>query len=540
MKHLQGADIVVNTLEALGVETVFGIPGIHNLDIYDALLHSRIRHITARHEQGAGFMADGYARSTGKVGVALVITGPGLTNIMTPMAQALHDSVPLLVISSQIPSSLLEQRSGFLHELRNSTIMARSAAKESRCVMSASDIGRYLLDAHRLALSGRPGPVHVEIPFDILRQPASEDSVGNGSNGAAILPMVAEDGVTQAARALEQAERPILILGGGSCGVGDTLTELAERTGAMVLETCAGKGALDERHPLCLGVRLHYTEVRDAIKHADVVLALGTNFSPTDLWEMPFDIAGTLIQVNTDPGEFLRSGCSGVDIVGDAAVVAPLVLERLHECRASAEETARSVATLKQRTQQTTRTVTGMNEQYDLMLEMLTVLRSELPDDALVCFDMTGPAYVALSEFPAYAPRTFLHPVGFGTLGHALPAAIGAKIANPDRTVCALTGDGGFQFTLPELAVACQEQVPLPIILWNNHGFGEIRRYEDARRPGQRIAVDLENPDFLTLAKAYNIPGISVADGAQLRQALHDALSASHPVLIDVNAEGER
>ena len=539
MKTVRGAELLVKTLESQGVEILFGIPGIHNLDIYDALLNSSIRHITARHEQGAGFMADGYARSSEKTGVALVITGPGLTNIMTPMAQAFHDSIPLVVLSSQLPSAFLGQRSGFLHELQNSTIMARSAAKESRCVTSAADIPRYIQDAFHLAHSGRPGPVHVEIPLDILRQelPMPSDKAAPISPHSLPVP---EEGLMEAIRLLEQASRPVLILGGGACRTGSGIRDLVERLGAVVLETCAGKGTLDERHPLCLGARLHFADVREYILKADVVLALGTNFSPTDLWEMPFDCEGTLIQVNRDPADFLRNGRSGVEIVADVAELVPQLIQALNRPGPSLEAISQTVAALKQKTQQAAAAVTGMGDQYPFMLEMLSILRVELPEDAIVCFDMTGPAYVGLSEFPVYGPRSFLHPVGFGTLGHALPAAIGAKLANPERTVCAFSGDGGFQFTFPELAVACQERVALPIILWNNHGFGEIRRNEESRHPGQRIAVDLENPDFAALAKAYHIPGISVCTASNFRQALTQALPASHPVLIEIHAEGER
>ena len=535
MKKHHGANIVINTLEALGVEMLFGIPGIHNLDIYDALLYSSIRHITARHEQGAGFMADGYARSTGKTGVALVITGPGLTNIMTPMGQAFHDSIPLVVISSQIPSTFLGQRSGFLHELQNSTIMARSVAKESRCIMSTADIERYLFDAFHLAQSGRPGPVHVEIPMDVLQQKVPAFQGVTQQPPLAFQPEP-EDSLSEAVQILKHAGRPVFILGGGASQAGKALTRLAECLGAIILETCAGKGSVDERHPLCLGARLHFPKVRDILKNADVVLVVGTELSPTDFWEMPFKTDGTIIQVDIDPANFPRNGRADLGISGDASHVANQLLQDLEHHQAPLEDVKRTVITIKQDTRRRAAAITGMGtEEYPLMMDILLAIRDMLPEDGILSVDMTGAAYVGLSEFPAYCPRSFLHPVGFGTLGFALPAAIGAKLASPEHVVVVLTGDGGFQFTSPELAVACQEQLAIPIILWNNQGFGEIRRYEERRHPGQRIAVDLQNPDFLKLAEAYNIAGIPVTNASEFRDAFAQALSASQPVIIEIH-----
>lgn len=534
MNMRSGAQIVVKTLETLGVDTLFGIPGIHNLDIYDALLESSIRHVTARHEQGAGFMADGYARSSAKVGVALVITGPGLTNIMTPMAQALHDSIPLVVISSQIPTKFLGQRTGFLHELQNSTMMARSAAKESRCVMSVNDIVLYLSEAFRLAQSGRPGPVHVEIPLDLLRQETSETEKMMTFPQSPELPHPSQKRVEQAVQVLQQATRPAIIVGGGACRAANTLTTLAERLGAVVVETCAGKGIVDERHPLCLGGRLHFPAVKESLNQADAIVAFGTEFSPTDLWTNAFVSQGTLIQVDLDPGNFLRNCRTDLGIVGDVEQIASLLLERFERPAPDMKTIQAEVVRLKTEAGAQLASVLGMGPEIIFMQKILDIVRDILPEDAIFSTDMTSPAYVALSEFPAYFPRTMLHPVGFGTLGYALPAAIGAKLVNPQKVICVLAGDGGFQFTLPELAVACQEQISLPVILWNDGGFGEIRRNEDARHPGQRIGVDHLNPDFQDLAAAYRIPGFLVKTATEFRTALNKALEHPSPTLIEI------
>ncbi|MBD3304810.1 5-guanidino-2-oxopentanoate decarboxylase [candidate division KSB3 bacterium] len=541
MQPTFGAEIVVRTLESLGVEQMFGIPGIHNLDLYDALLESPIRHITARHEQGAGFMADGYARSSGNIGVALVISGPGLTNILTPMAQAFHDSIPLVVMSSQIPSTFLDQRTGFLHELRNSTIMASSVAKESRRVLAADDIEPYLTQAFRLAHTGRPGPVHIEIPFDILHQPGTcsasrQKSASPQESHPPERSGIAQTRIADALNLLHTAQRPVLILGGGATEAGPQITQLAERVNAVVLETCAGKGVVDERHPLCLGTRLHFPKVREYLQQADVILALGTELSPTDLWECPFTTNGSLIQVDHDPANFIRNGRADIGIVGDVKQVALTLLDHLDRGKTGSPDAhTDDLDALKTYPQSLIAEITGIGDDLPLMVDMLNVLRAALPDDAILSTDMTSPAYVGLSEFPAYQPRTFLHPIGYGTLGYALPAAIGAKVAHPERVVCVLAGDGGFQFTLPELAVACQENLAFPLLIWNDQGFGEIRRHEEHRHPGRRIAVDHQPPDFQDLARAYQIPATTVTQAAELNIALHQALEhTTSPFLIEI------
>ncbi|MFZ5945557.1 MAG: thiamine pyrophosphate-binding protein [Bacillota bacterium] len=535
MGQINGGKIVVDTLESLNVESIFGIPGIHNLDIYDALINSKIKHVTARHEQGAGYMADGYARITGKPGIALVITGPGLTNIITPMGQAFHDSIPMVVISSQVPTWALDQRVGFLHELKNSTILTKSVAKDSRMVSKVGDIGIYLKEAYYLSLSGRPGPVHVEIPMDILRD-AAEESYANKENRTPsfskiinIDPRLLELSINK----INKSSKPVIIVGGGGCKAHMQIKQLAERINGAVVQTCAGKGVVDEEHPLCLGTRIHFQAVRQFLKTADLVIAVGTELSPTDLWEVPLQLDGEMIQIDVDAANFNRNFRAHIGLKGDAERILNLLLTSVSKKKRNnaREEELKEIIEL---TQTELSETTGISEGLEHISSMLSEVRKFLPHDGIIFTDMTTPAYIALSSYSCNQPKTFIHPVGFGTLGYALPAAIGAKITKRDKKICVLVGDGGFQFTCQELAVACQEKLTLPIIIWNDNGFGEIRRHQERRHPGQRIAVDHLNPDFIKLAEAYGIKGTRVNTPSELANALREAFLQQHPVIIEV------
>jgi len=528
-----GARRVVKTLESLGVSVIFGIPGIHNLDIYTALTESDICHVTARHEQGAGFMADGYARSTGETGVALVISGPGLTNILTPMAQALHDSIPMLVISSQIPAPYIGRGCGFLHELPDSVALAGGVSKQSFRVNLPGEIQEIIESAWHLASSGRPGPVHVEIPMDILAGKCPGDQCPSAGTSNPAMPPLPEKALNQAADLLGNASFPVIIVGGGARKAREEITSLAEKSGAIVIESCAGKGIVDERNPLCLGARIHFPCVREYLGSSDLILAFGTELSPTDLWEKPLPKKGPLVQIDLDPSNFQRNGDADIGIIADAGQAASALLEMVSTDPDRRERASRAASILRSRSLDELRSVTAMETDLEAMSGICASLRGAIPEEGILFADMTGPAYVALSEYPAFRPGTFLHPVGFGTLGLAMPAAIGARLARPSRPVCVLAGDGGFQFTLPELAVAVQERLPIPIVICNDHGFGEIRRNENARHPGVFIAVDNTTPDLELLASAYGAEYSRPRDAKDLASSIVQAFSADVPTLIE-------
>lgn len=515
-----GARILVETLVELGADTVFGIPGIHNLAVYQALLDSPLRHVTSRNEAGAGFMADGFGRSTGRPGVALVITGPGLTNIVTALGEAYRDAVPLLVISSQVPRTHLERNTGYLHDLENSTIMLSSVTKESRSVSRVETISETVRQAYALTQAGRPGPVHIEIPLDLLEAAPSEP-------------------LAQAVDLVREGGRPLLLAGGGAASAGPEILRLARLLDAPVVTTAAGKGVLDERDPLCLGGRLHLPAVRSLIEKADPLIVLGSELSPTDLWFDDLPVTGPVININSEPMDLYRALRPTVAIAGRVEELVPGLIDAVGgspgpggrpapEGRSLVEDAIRrGIDELPGVLGQTPARVARMRE-------VLLAVRRALPEDGLLSIDMTTIAYVALSEFPAYRPMSFLHPVGFGTLGYALPAGIGAKIADPGRPVAVVTGDGGFQFTMQELGVAAQEGIAVALIIWDDDGYGEIRRTEDERHPGRRIAVDNRNPDFLALAEAYGIPGSSPTTPTEIERRVAAALEGAGPEIIQI------
>jgi thiamine pyrophosphate-dependent acetolactate synthase large subunit-like protein len=537
-----GAALLVKALENAGVETVFGIPGVHNLKIYDALTQSGIRHIAARNESGAGFMADGYARLSGKVGTAIVITGPGLTNILTPMGQAYHDSIPMVVISSQLPTTAMQQRTGALHELKNSTVMAQSVAKLSRTITSTDEIERCVCDAYALAAAGRPGPVHLEVPLDLLAElvwlpeSAEEDTDHSKSTAA---PKVSVQGIDKqalerAAVLINSSESVAIIAGGGAVEAADAVNALMTKLSAPVVQTCAGKGIVSDAHPLCLGTRLPFEPVRKFLAAQDVVIAIGTQLAPTDLWEMALVLQGKLIQIDIDAGAFTMNIPADIGIKGSAKAVLTALTDSVNPKRQPIEATVKA---LKETAMAMGPAVTGNTETYATALQCLNAFETVLGEEGVLVADMTTAAYIGLSEYQSQKPRSFLHPVGFGTLGYSMPAAIGAKLSCPEKAIISLSGDGGFQFTMQELAVACTYKLSLPIVIWNNGGYGEIKRNEIAMGFETLIAVDQQNPDLKLLAAAYGIEGVVVRDQVALESALKHSLQQQAPTIIEINVE---
>lgn len=516
-----GSQQLLSTLTSLGCRTLYGIPGIHNLDIYDRLiLHPEISHVTARNEAGAAFMALGHGRTTGVPGVALVITGPGLTNASTAMAQALHDSVPMLVISTQLSRRNVDKDRGDLHELRDSTRLGASLAKESRRIPDTAHIDTYLRAAWSLAVSGRPGPVHIEIPLDLLApNPATEH----------------EGVVAHAVKTLAAADSIGIVAGGGASGASSELQNLAEVLSAPVVSTAAGKGILPDDHPLSLGGRLHMKPVRDWLATCDVVLGVGTQLSSTDLWYEPFVVGGRYISINLDPAHFDVARRADLAVCGDCARVMPELTTRLTDRRTASR--AELVNRLISASDEARSETYGLSSSaLARIITMLAGIRAALPRNGVLVTDMTTAAYAGLSEYPSYTPASYLHPVGYGTLGYALPTAIGAKAARPEVPVVALAGDGGFQFTAGEFAAACDAGMGLPVVIYNDGGYGEIRRTEDARHAGSRIAVDITGPDFCTFAQSYGADGYRADDPATVEALVRDALAKDYPTIIEVRA----
>ncbi|MBM7857342.1 5-guanidino-2-oxopentanoate decarboxylase [Lentzea nigeriaca] len=522
--RLSGGDALVRALVAHGTELVFGIPGTHNLGIYRHLAEHGVKHVTPRHEQGAGFAADGYARVTGKPGICLTTSGPAVLNAMTAITQSYSDSVPVLLISPGMPLRHPGRGNGTLHEVRHQSAALEAVIGYSNRVHSVAEIPLAVAQAFAHMTAGRPRPAHLEIPLDLI------DAVDRASDVPPVL--VAHppaDAVTIAAAAgrLNTATRPGLIIGGGARGAAEEITVLAERLGAPVVATANGKGTFSEHHYLSIGAGVHHKAVAEFVAECDVVLAIGTELASTDLWNGPLRFPGDLIRIDVDPAQMITNALPDYCLVGDANATVTALNQRLGNGKAGHEATKRA-----ERWQRLFRK--HARTQGAAWLPLVEAMNEALSPGAIIAGDSAMACYYGtLSNLLLEGPASFLYPTGFGTLGYGLPAAIGAKMGAPDRQVVALHGDGGVMFTLPELATAAQERLPLPVIICDNGGYGEIRR-EMADRSDPVHGVNLPGVDFAMVAKGLNCHGLTVDDEDKFATALRKAFTADRPTVLHV------
>ncbi|HVN45126.1 MAG TPA: 5-guanidino-2-oxopentanoate decarboxylase [Steroidobacteraceae bacterium] len=528
---------VVETLAANGIGTVFGIPGVHNIELYRGLELARVRHILVRHEQNAVFAADGHARASGQPAAAFVISGPGVTNALTALAQAWSDSVPVLMVASAPVRASLGRGWGVLHELPDQRALAAGITGFAGSARSDAELRTQLRSAFAALRAARPRPAYLDIPLDLLAEPTElRPEIFPAASVPA--PPAAQD-LEEAQRLLAQAQRPLFIAGGGARAAGAALRQLIESLDGYLVTTVAGKGVVAESHAGNLGVSLPYLTTQQLAAAADVVVAAGTELSETDIYTTTrLPLHGRLVRIDVDPHKLDDQYEAALTLQGDAAAA----LQRLAQ---SIGQGAGRPALGERHTGW--RTAAGGSDVHrariDAQLaptmrrarEVLGVLRAGLPADAAVFTDMTQIAYLGNYAFPAERPGVWFHPCGYGALGYALPAAIGARIAQPQRPIVALAGDFGAQFTLQELTTAVELDLTLPLIVWNNDALGQIR--DDMRAAGiAPIGVVGRNPDFVALAHACGASGVHVRDVAALGPLLRDALSRPGPTLLEVDA----
>ncbi len=526
-------EVLVHLLEGYGVDQVFGIPGVHTVELYRGLARSSIRHVTPRHEQGAGFMADGYARTRGKPGVCFIITGPGMTNITTAMGQAYADSIPMLVISSVQSRSQLGGGRGKLHELPNQSAMIAGVAAFSHTLMSAAELPGVLARAFALFQAGRPRPVHIEIPLDVLVENA--DALLGSEPISVARAGAAPAAIKQMAQLLACAKRPLILAGGGAIDAACALTRLAETLGAPVALTINAKGLLPAAHPLLIGSTQTLVATRALVAEADVVLAIGTELGETDYdvtFAGGFDIPGALLRIDIDPDQTVRNYPPHVALVADAHIAAEALLAELDSTclpSRSSDWGSRRVARLWAELAPTWDAATRAQT-----LLLNTVLET-LPGVVMVG-DSTQPVYSGNLTLNLDHPRRWFNSsTGYGTLGYALPAAIGAWLGRGDgQPVVCLIGDGGLQFSLPELASAVEARTPIIVLLWNNQGYEEIKKYM-VNRAIEPVGVDIYTPDFIGVAKALGCAAERIQGVEPLRSALLAAAERQGPTLIEID-----
>ena len=534
---------LVRHLEALGVDVVFGIPGVHTTELYRGLATSTIRHVTPRHELDAGFMADGYARASGKPGVCLLITGPGITNAITAMAQARADSIPMLVISGINALATHGHYRGHLHELPDQSATLKTIAKHSERLIRADDIADVLARAMAAMNSGRPGPVHIEIPTDLMEAPLSQPRDLPPAEAA---PMPDARLIDQAAGLCTAAVAPVILAGGGAVWADDALRALAMRLDTPVVTTTNARGLL-AGHALAVPASPSLPPVRALIEASDLVIAVGTQFGPTDYdayLDGGFKAPPNMIRIDRDPEAAKTSFPATVTLCGDSAAV----LDRLNAALA-ARPAPSSTGTGAPRAAETRRAaMAALSPKMQAMTEVLAVIRDTLPGCTIVG-DSTQLVYGGNLYWEAAAPRSWFNAsTGYGALGYGPPAAIGASLALPDAPVVCLVGDGGFQFCLGALGSATDEASRVIFLVWNNNGYQEIEDHMVSRGITP-VGVRPSAPDFRKIAEGYGIPSerIRLTDGnsqaalapgkldlAPLAAALIRARAAQGPALIEV------
>jgi acetolactate synthase-1/2/3 large subunit len=522
MAIMTGGEAVARSLAAHGTDVVFGIPGNHNLPIYEHLASSNIRHFLSRHEQGCGFGADGYARVSGKPGVALVTAGPAVLNTLAALSQSYADSVPVLMVSPGMPLRHPFGGNGHLHEVKDQQAAVDAVVSVSHRVSSVDEIGDAITQAYADLTSGRPRPVHVEIPIDVL------DEV---SDAQVALPLVTpivsatEGELGKAASALAGSSRPGIVVGGGARAASAEVLELAEKLGAAVVTSTNGKGILAEDHPLSLGAGAHLATVAEWIASRDVVLAIGTDFGPSDLWNGPWSIEGTLIRIDIDPRQIGVNVRPDIALISDSTVALRALVRLVGEPRNAPDA---------QLSEWASRTRAEAASEAALWTEEIAAMSEVLDRDAIVAGDSAAVCYYGLrANLPLHTPGAFLYPTGSGTLGYGLPAAIGAKVAAPDRQVVAVMGDGGVMFTLPEIAAAAAEGMALPLIVIDNGGYGQIRKNMNLRGY-QPLGVEFPSPDFAAAGRAMGCHGVSIQSPDELSEELAKALVADRPTVLHV------
>jgi len=519
-----GGELLARSLAAHGVDVVFGIPGNHNLGIYQHLASAGIRHVLGRHEQGCGYAADGYARVSGRPGVVLVTAGPAVLNTLAALGQAYSDSVPVLLVSPGMPLRHPYRGNGHLHETKDQHGAVDAVVSVSSRVTSVSEVGEAVSHAFADLVGGRPRPVHLEVPIDVLDESADTEVGRPVPLSTSTAP---PDELARAAALLAGSVRPGIVVGGGARFAAPQVRRLAERLGAGVVTSTNGKGTLPEDHPLSLGAGAHLPAVAEWVRSRDVLLAIGTDLGSSDLWNGPWQIEGCLVRIDIDPRQIVINVRPDVALVSDAAHALDSLLDLLGEGAdraASAPEAVDWAARIR----------SEAAAEGALWQAEIRAMSDVLARDAIVTGDSAAVCYYGLrANLPLYAPGSFLYPTGYGTLGYGLPAAIGAKVAAPDRQVVAVLGDGGVMFTIAELASAAAERLAIPVIVVDNGGYGQIR-HNMQRRGYSPLGVDIPSPDFASVGRALGCHGVTIESPEQLGEELAKALVADRPTVLHV------
>jgi acetolactate synthase I/II/III large subunit len=551
--ELTGAQALIKSLEMEGVEVMFGLPGGCILPAYDPLLDSSIRHILVRHEQGAGHMAEGYAHVTGRPGVAMVTSGPAATNLVTPLCDAFMDSIPLVAITGQVPTTAIGTDA---FQECDTVGITRSVTKHNELVMSPDDLPLAIRQAFHIATTGRPGPVLVDVPKDVLQKTMewhwpSDATVIDSLPGYRPNLRGHPRMIKEAARLILSAERPVLYVGGGilKARAAEALRELAELTEIHVVTTLMARGAFPDDHPLCLGMPgMHGSATAvTALQRADLLIALGARFDDRVTGKVStFAPEAKVIHVDIDPAEQGKVRRPDVPIVGDCRLVIEELVKAIRAMLASGSPRADTSAWRSR--------ISGWREQFPYAYEpsdpgealkpqfCLENLRDAAPDGTILVAGV-GQHQMWSSQYWHFTePYSWVNSGGLGTMGFCVPAAIGAKVGRPDRTVWAVDGDGCFQMTAQELVTASTERIPIKVAILNNSYLGMVRQWQemfyDERYSEVYLSPDL--PDYVKWAEAMGCVGIRVEAPEEVQPAIDKANSIDdRPVVVDFRVDAE-
>jgi acetolactate synthase-1/2/3 large subunit len=517
---MTGGEAIVDSLLRHGIDTVFGLPGVQTYGLFDAFARAsnRLRLINARHEQTTAYMALGYACATGRPAAYAVVPGPGVLNTTAALATAWGVNAPVLCLTGQVPSAMIGRGRGQLHELPDQLATLRTLLKWAERIAHPTQASYLVARAFQEMLSGRRGPVALEMPLDQF--PATAEISPQDPLPLHPVPVPDPEKIAALAKLVNGAKAPMLWVGGGALHAATEIRALAERIGAPVVSFRGGRGIVDDRHPLGMTIPAAYR----LWPETDLLVAFGTRLDvPTARWgAMPPGLK--IARIDIDPAEMPRLKVD-LGIVADSADAARALIAAVapRSDASRAEAIARAKADTRAEIQK-----------VQPQMSFLDAIRDVLPDDGILCDEMTQTGYVSWFGFPFHAPRTMITSGFSGTLGAGFPTALGVKVAMPDKPVVALTGDGGFLFGGAELATAVQHGINLTTVLFNNSSYGNVLRDQRRLFQGRESGSSLRNPDFQTYARAFGVPSWRVSDAGGLRDALSEALKTNAPTLVEV------
>jgi len=525
MSQMSGAEALVALLVRDGVEVVFGLPGVQITDAVDAIYRDKhIRWISTRHEQTAAYMAYGYALSTGKIGVAMVLPGPGALNTAAAIGTAYAASAPVLLISGQIESHHMGFHRGVLHELDAQADIFRYLTKYCGRAQQAEDIPLILSQALRQLKTGRPRPAEIEVPYDLWSKPGEMTFPGTEK-----LPLIEpqHEDILKAADLLKNARRPVILAGRGAvkAGVAKEITRLAEKLKAPVVMTPEGQGLVPRQHPFYAG---NFTLwLNPFFKEADAILVVGSRLRASGNTRLDLGLEQKVIQVDCDAGELGRNHRTDLGISADAGLTLNAILDTLSGNSSStwqAAEVARLHTSLKQR----------LEKAAPLQMSIINSIHQAIGDDGIIIPDVTNLGYWSDIAYPVSKTYSYVDSSYFATLGFAFPTSLGVKIGNPDKPVVAICGDGGFPYASAELATAVQEKINVIVLLFSDNAYGTVTGIQRRQFGGRYIGNRLHNPDYVKFADAFGAGGVRLSSHEKLGEQLSLAVKADRPVIIEV------